>query len=75
MALVCATALSRLIFGVCLGLILSGYTERDYLQLYITLALAFLVSFLFFDQEKDITSRRFRDELFRAFTMTILLRC
>ena len=73
LALVCATALSRLIFGVCLGLILSGYTERDYLQLYITLALAFLVSFLFFDQEKDITSRRFRDELFRAFTMTILL--
>lgn len=72
-ALVLAVVLSRSVFGNWLHLIPSDYQDAAYFQFYLMLALAFLVSFICFDQEQDLARRRFRDDAVRALGMTLVL--
>lgn len=72
-ALICSVGLSKLVFGIWLQLVPAGVEPQEYLQFYLILALAFLVSFLCFNQKEDITSRSFRAETFRALEMTLLM--
>ena len=65
--------LSHLIFGAWLHLIPQTYTDKDCLQFYLILALTFLVSFIGFDQEQDITCRRFHGDLLRSAGMTLII--
>lgn len=72
-ALFFAVILSQLIFGSWLRLIPAGYGRTGYFLFYLMLALAFLISFLCFDQTVDILSRNFRKEALRAFEMTLMM--
>lgn len=72
-ALIVSVLLSYLIFGIWLQVIPQTYTDKDYLQFYLILALTFLIGFIGFDQEQDITSRRFRGDLLRSAEMTLII--
>lgn len=72
-ALFFAVILSQLIFGSWPRLIPAGYGRTGYFLFYLMLALAFLISFLCFDQTVDILSRNFRKEALRAFEMTLMM--
>ena len=72
-ALFLAVVLSQLVFGSWLRLIPSGYGSAGYFLFYLILALAFLVSFLCFDQTADILGRKFQHEVLRAFEMTLMI--
>lgn len=65
--------LSRLVFGVWLQLIPNTYSDKDYGQFYLILALTLLVSFIGFDQEDDMTCRSWRRDILRAIEMTLLI--
>ncbi len=71
-ALICATLLSRVIFGFGLHLIPEYFSERDYLFFYFILALAFLVSYACLDKQEDLLSRLLLDEIFRSLRLTLL---
>ena len=49
-ALIVSVLLSYLIFGIWLQVIPQTYTDKDYLQFYLILALTFLIGFIGFDQ-------------------------
>lgn len=68
-----AVLLSRLIFGMWFRLIPTEYSDNQYLQFYLILAIAFLISFIGFSQEDDITCRRLRKDVLRAVEMTLLM--
>lgn len=72
-ALIIAVSLSKMIFDIWLNLVLAGGGPRAYLQFYLILAQTFLIGFLCFNQEEDITCRSFRTEVFRSLRMTLLM--
>lgn len=72
-ALIIAVSLSKMIFDIWLNLVLAGVEPRAYLQFYLILAQTFLIGFLCFNQEEDITCRSFRAEVFRSLRMTLLM--
>lgn len=72
-SLICAVTLSRLIFDAWFQVIPEEYGSQEYLQFYLMLAVAFAVSFIFFDQEEDITHRSFKSEAFRSIVMTFTI--
>lgn len=72
-ALVCAVVISRLLFDQWFRLIPTEYSQQEYLQFYLMLVLAFLVSFVFFDQEDDITLRSGKQDVLRSLAMTFVM--
>lgn len=72
-ALVSAVVIARVIFNHWFQVIPAEYSHEQYLQFYLMLALAFVFSFVSFDQEDEVVWRSLKKEILRAVAMTFVM--
>lgn len=72
-ALISAVIIARVIFERWFQVIPAEYSGQEYLQFYLMLALAFVISFVFFDQEDEVVHRSVKKEILRSAAMAFVL--